>query len=59
MKSTLAQHIESHGLRVEGDETHLALAEAHAWLHAGDSAWVFIQHLLGDSGVEHLIRGSE
>ena len=58
--TTLAQHIEDHGLRVEGDETHMALAEAHAWLHAGDlSTHVFIRHLLGDGRVEHLINGEE
>ena len=45
---TLAQHIEAHGLRLEGDETHLSLAEAHAWLHAGAPTEVYIRHLLGE-----------
>ena len=57
--TALAQHVEAHGLRLEGDETHLVLAEAHAWLHAGAPADVFIRHLLGDNGVEHLIHGEE
>jgi len=43
----LAEHLEDHGLRVEGDETLLELSEAHAWAHADDVAGAEIRRLRG------------